>query len=147
MTTVPPPFTSDFTVGCGNSVEATVCRSHSYEGPSAETWCPCRRHGSPQTPLTLTSYNRAQEQPDIGVNLVEMFWKEGASFKCFVWNGVQFEWQFFFSSQKPFCLFLLPPLYFSICHFNYSTAAYFYTSSAISRNTRERAVKILGGGS
>lgn len=115
--------------------------------PLAELWCPCRRHGSPQIPLTLTPYNRTQERPDIGVNLVERFQKEGASFKCFVWNGVQFEWQFFFPSQKPFCLFLLPPLYFSICHFNYSPAAYFYTSNAISRNTRERAVKILGCGS
>lgn len=55
---------------------------------------------------------------------------------------------FFFLSEAILSLyFLLPSLYFSICHFNYSTAAYFYTSNAISRNTRERAVKILGGGS
>lgn len=53
----------------------------------------------------------------------------------------------FFSLGSHFVSSCLLPCISAFCHFNYSTADYFYTSNAISRNTGERAVKILGGGS
>lgn len=92
----------------------------------------------------------SERQPDICAYVCRSIQRRGCQFQN-VLCEIEFNLTgnfFFFSLGSHFVSLLLASfLYFSICHFNYGTAYYFYALGAIFRNTKERAVQILGDGS